>query len=275
MRYVFLLLSCAVLSGCFTTGDGPLLEKIAEKNKKYPAFQVENQQITEARLITDILVTRAGDGELKKVDVPENKAIADTLAYFLSMGLKAKRYPVQKVYPSGVGMFFGQGRKLQVVRTDADRQTDESKLPLDTPPFISVQEVQDDQEFVRAWNAYHAIYYTHAPRAKSEALNDTSSKQVVFVLTATGYTVSSGESVGKGLLTGILTTIVTLGFFTYSQYGVSSRMLELQAISIPDGRLMWSGAVGGADDLTPESAREAITELLAKLPTVKKAQLTP
>lgn len=167
--------------------------------------------------------------------------------------LSSKGYNVVFTESPFVGGFKNQ--KLSMKYADEEG----SQVSEMHPPFFVAEELTVDPQYKQSLitimpNALNAVEHRNKPLSDNccdnanmkGAINTISKKagaDAILILVGNGVIVSSGKSVAQGVATGVITTALTLGMFTYSKWDVSYLDTYAALIDSSTGEILWANSL--------------------------------
>lgn len=267
-KYIIVFLISIFFTSCVSiSDDGGLTERVNKLNTDYEAFDYEKDRIRKISVITDVFILEQGSDSIQCIHVPKNEKIGVLFGENLTKSLKEKGYEIENYYAPVIGLFTDKKQKYAAVFTKEDEDKPFDSLAHVSPPFSDESKILSEPDLVRALNNYFLFYQNKAPLKLEHAKKDSTDKQVIALLLSRALNVGSGKTLAQVAGTAILTTALTLGFFTGSYYETSASETKLLFISIPEGRVMWATAVGGEFGLSSdEMLNEVITKITKAIP---------
>ncbi len=212
--------------------------KVFENRSGWRREKLKTERVA---LLSDALIIDETGRDTNKVDLLENCRIADSLTARTALWLRARKMPVQRTLPSSVGMTTQSRKPLYIVRDLSERDKGEDALTFGLPPFFIDSTMMKDASLMQALSA---------PRPASDGFI---ARSVIFLWRISAYNIPTGKSVVQGVVTGLLTTILTLGMFTGVGYQTSGIAVSLTVIDEETGEILWAAADRG-DTYTDENA---------------------
>jgi len=223
---------------------------VSENRSGWSREKFKTQRVS---VLTDALIVDETGRDTNKVDLLENRRIADSLTVRTAAWLKAMKMPVERTLPSSVGMTMQTRKPLYIVNTVSERSKSENELSFGTPPFFIDSTLTADMMLMNA---------LYAPRPARDGFVGRS---VIFLWRINAYNIPTGKSVMQGVVTGLLTTILTLGMFTGVGYQTSGIVVSLTVIDEETSEILWAAEDRGESYTDENAASTLATNILQTL----------
>ncbi|MEL6616834.1 MAG: hypothetical protein AAFQ43_13910, partial [Bacteroidota bacterium] len=184
MRPLALAAVLVLASGC---ASNPL--------KHYPQFPERYAETTQTRLVTDVVLTEDVAGGTDRVTLSRNRELGQMLSDSLASWLGARGYAVDEVAEPAVGLFY-VGPTVSVREAEGEPDT------LRAAPFYLGEGLAADTALVAGVDLDLPAYASGAaPEAR-------------ILLTVRARDVPFSKTCAQGVLTGVLSTLLTGGIAT-------------------------------------------------------------
>ena len=177
-------------------------------------------------LMTDLVICRSGKNDTLIVDCFNCRMIGKLLSKNIKASLINKGYSI-KVIPTSVGRFYKENFSARTIETPNQLKHKYKQLPVKNAPFY-VDKASDNAKLKEI---LFKIMSNKNNKSTRSAYH--SNINALLLITVTGRKVSSGESFGKALLTGLMTA------GTFMVYPVSHFTIELYMINMKTKDIMW------------------------------------
>lgn len=236
MRALLLASVLILASGCAST---PL--------KHYPEFPERYAETTRTRLVTDVVIAEDIGGSVDRVTVSRNRELGRMLADSLASWLTARGYAVDEVAEPAVGLFYTD-RPVRVREAEGDP---DSLLP---PPFFLDPSLASDSALVAGVDLDLPAY----------ASGDSPEARVL--LTVRARDVPLGKTCAQGVLTGVLTSLLTGGLVSAYAYENSVGFVAVDIFDSGTGEWIWHDQVEAPHGATRPALRDLLRKLVRRLP---------
>lgn len=255
LRNLFIVILSLLLFSCATAPTKRFM-------RTGPSYEQSISEVMRVAIINDVCICRDVAGSNDYWSIEDSQAAES----FMLEG--AKQYLEQKGYHvvSQMCPFVGAFKKSEMLDKVAQREGTEVSDKY--PPFYISESLNIDEPYKQALIKVIRQVLQSVEQKKSspsevflsnldiqESL-DIIAKRIdtdtVLFLIGNGTIVPKGKSAAQGIATGVLTTLLTMGMFTYSQWSVSYLDTFAGLVNLRTGEVLWSNSLrlegGGLTD---------------------------
>jgi len=246
LKSLFIIILSLLLSSCATAPTKRFV-------RTGPNYKQSISKVTEVAIINDVCIWRDNVGSDDYWSIKDSQ-IAES---FMLEG--AKEYLRQKGYHIvfQISPFVGAFKKPEMLFRVAQREG--AKILNKHPPFYISESLNTDEPYKQALikvirQVLQSVEQEKLPPSEvflskadiQQSLDIIANRigaDTALFLIGNGVIVSKSKSVAQAIATGILTTALTMGMFTYSQWNVSYLDTFVGLVNLKTGEVLWSNSL--------------------------------
>jgi hypothetical protein len=212
------------------------------QSTRYPAFQTEKKNISEASLVMDVFTYDDIQGDTDRVNLQLNRTYCDIVRREIPKMLQKKGYTLSKIYSPQIGN-YAQKKVYRVAEKSVNKDQLEDMPVLEPPYPIDSTTVSPDEETILVIGKFMRRSSTEEEKDVKSTVATKGSINAIFFVLVRGKEVSAGQQVGSALLTGLVSGLLSGGTYIHSQWEADYTSIDVAVIDRETGKVLYEKSV--------------------------------